>query len=99
MERFDDPKQTIHVPAQETFAVALPANLTTGYSWELDADSTQLEVVDETFEADTKAVGAGGKQVFRLRARTRGETHVVCRYRRPWEGKSRDERELRVVAE
>jgi inhibitor of cysteine peptidase len=99
MERFEDPKRIIRVPADETFAVALSANLTSGYSWELDVDSSQLEVVDESYEADTQAVGAGGKQVFRLRARSRGETRIVCRYHRPWEDKVRDRRELRVVAE
>jgi inhibitor of cysteine peptidase len=99
MERFEDPKRTIRVPADETFAVALSANLTSGYSWELDVDASSLEVVDESYEPDTLAVGAGGKQVFRLRARRRGETRIVCKYHRPWEGEPRDKRELRVVAE
>jgi inhibitor of cysteine peptidase len=99
MERFEDPKRTIRVSADEMFSVALSANLTSGYSWELDVDSSQLEVVDETYEADTRAVGASGKQVFRLRARTRGETRIVCKYHRPWEEQPRDRRELRVVAE
>jgi inhibitor of cysteine peptidase len=99
MERFEDPKRTIRVPAEEPFALALTANLTSGYSWELDVDSSLLEVVDETYEADTRAVGASGKQVFRLRARSRGETRIVCKYHRPWEKEPRDQRELRVVAE
>ncbi|MFN2290673.1 MAG: protease inhibitor I42 family protein [Anaerolineae bacterium] len=99
MERFEDPKRTIHVPADETFAVALSSNLTSGYTWELDVDSSRLEVIGETYEADTRAVGASGKQVFRLRARSRGETRIVCKYHRPWEDKPRDQRELRVVAE
>jgi inhibitor of cysteine peptidase len=96
MKRFDAPAETIRVSESETFAIALSANPTTGYTWEANVDSRLLHVVDEGFEPGIQAVGAGGKQVFYLRARASGETEVVCQYRRPWERESRETKKFRV---
>jgi inhibitor of cysteine peptidase len=95
MRTFDEPAGTIAVSAGETFAVSLPANPTTGYTWQLDTESRYLEVEEERYNAGS-APGAAGVQVFELRARNPGETEVACQYRRPWQEAARETRRFRV---
>lgn len=71
--------------------VALAANPTTGYTWEVSGapDAAVLEQVGEpVYEAsptDTMVVGSGGVMTFEFRAAGAGTTTLELVYRRPWE--------------
>lgn len=97
MHRFDDPRQVIRIGVDETFAIALAGNPTTGYTWKADVDGQYLEPLGQEFEARGPGVGAGGQEVLRFRARKQGEIEITCVYRRPWGGESIDTRSFRVV--
>jgi len=97
MHTFDDPVQDIGVGLGETFALALPGNPTTGYTWQADVDVAYLQLVAQEFAPQGPAVGAGGREVFRFRALQAGETELAFEYRRPWGGEARDSRRFRVL--
>ncbi len=97
MKTHADPGTTIQVTAGEEFALELAGNPTTGYMWQITADSRHLELLGQKFEAGGEGVGAGGREVFHFRALADGETELACEYRRPWDKESRATRRFRVV--
>jgi inhibitor of cysteine peptidase len=97
VKRYADPGTPIQVAAGEEFALELEGNPTTGYTWQITADSQVLELLGQEFEAGGEGVGAGGREVIHLRALADGETELACEYRRPWDKESRDTRHFRVV--
>jgi predicted secreted protein len=99
MQRFQDPTKAIRVTPGETFAVALAGNPTTGYTWQVGVDQQHLELFDQTFEPAGEGVGAGGQEVFHLRARMAGQTGIACELRRPWDREARDTTRFQVVIE
>jgi inhibitor of cysteine peptidase len=99
MKRFDDPAQPIRVAVGETFALALPGNPTTGYTWQLETDEEHLLLLGQEFEPGKSGVGSGGQEVFRLHAQAPGEVELACEYRRPWSDAVRDSRRFQIVIE
>jgi inhibitor of cysteine peptidase len=97
VKRYADPGTTIQVAANEKFALELAGNPTTGYTWQITADSQFLELLGQEFEAGGEGVGAGGREVFHFHALTTGETEIACEYRRPWDTETRDTRHFRVA--
>jgi inhibitor of cysteine peptidase len=97
MQKFVDPAGTIHVAVGGTFALALTGNPTTGYTWQLEVDPHHLELLDQSFEPVDGGIGAGGHEVFRLRALADGQTEIACEYRRPWDKEARDTKQLGVM--
>jgi predicted secreted protein len=78
-----DSGTTVRVRAGDTIRIALPANETTGYRWALTRRPRRT-VARVTFAAYQPAgsamPGAGGTQVYRLRATGRGRTRLAARY-------------------
>ena len=97
MKRYADPGAVIQVTASEEFALELEGNPTTGYTWQITADSQVLELLGQEFEASGEGVGAGGQEVCHFRAVAPGQTEIACEYRRPWDKESRDTRRFRIV--
>lgn len=97
MKTLEDPRGPIEVAAGEELAVVLPANPTTGYSWQVEADGSYLALLSQQFETSGPGVGAGGREVFRFRALQLGKTHLRFHYRRPWEGQARETRDYEVT--
>ena len=97
MQRFADPAATIHVAAGETFALALPGNPSTGYIWQASVDPHYLELSSQEFEPEGTGVGAGGYEVFLLRALAAGHSEIACEYRRPWDRETLKTTQFRVV--
>jgi inhibitor of cysteine peptidase len=88
----------------EDCVIRLPSNPSTGYRWELlPADPPIVQLLGEAkFEpraASAGMVGAGGEEVFRLRAQSPGEVTLCWVYRRSWEASEppADTRSLRVI--
>lgn len=68
----------------DTLEVELPANPSTGYSWQSDFPLWPvLEALGEPqFSPDSGAIGAGGRLKLRYRATQVGQTQLVLLYRR-----------------
>jgi inhibitor of cysteine peptidase len=69
-------------------AVRLPANGTTGYTWEVDQLPAMLRPAEEDYEAPatTPAVaGEGGVQTLTFRTTKGGEGRLRLVYRQPWD--------------
>jgi len=74
--------------AGQSFTLSLPGNPSTGYSWMMDIeDKTLLHVDSEGFQAgsDSRLVGQGGTNWWKLTALKSGTTKVKLIYARPWE--------------
>jgi len=99
MKRLEDPRGPIEVAAGELLAIVLPANPTTGYSWQVEADEAYLALLSQEFEPAGAGVGvgAGGREAFQFRALQPGSTDLRFHYRRPWEGQAYDTRHYQVT--
>ncbi|HMN94881.1 MAG TPA: protease inhibitor I42 family protein [Phycisphaerales bacterium] len=72
----------------DTLKVELPANPTTGYSWEVAGDPGPVLAPLGAWEFNhdrTDLVGAPGLSILRLRAASGGAVALRLGYRRPWE--------------
>jgi inhibitor of cysteine peptidase len=96
MKRSQGPTQVIEVGVGQTFAIALAANPTTGYTWQAQVDEQVLQPLGQEFEPRSQGVGAGGQEVMRFRALQAGETEITLEYRRPWQAEARDMKHFSV---
>ena len=89
VKTYIDSGQTIGIGVNQEFVIAIGANPTTGYDWEVSLDETMLELVEMTYklaeEAEHEIVGAGGVDYFRFKALKAGETEITMVYKRSWE--------------
>jgi len=88
VKTYTDADTLIECRAGDEFIVALPANPTTGYSWEFQSASSKVYLVEKTYtpdDAGNTAVGGGGTEYFRLRALDTDETELWFYYSRPWD--------------
>ena len=89
VKTYIDSGQTIDIGVNQEFVIAIGANPTTGYDWEVSLDETMLELVEKTYklaeEAEHEIVGAGGVDYFRFKALKKGTTEITMVYKRPWE--------------
>ncbi len=72
----------------QQLTILLDSNPTTGYRWEMAqaVDSAVIRIDEFLFEPSSDGKpGSSGKEVWKFRARGRGETTLHFRYSRPWE--------------
>jgi inhibitor of cysteine peptidase len=83
-----DDGRNVRVALDGSIVVRLESNPSTGYSWAVDTvDETILTLEIDTYTAATGgAVGQGGMQELQFRAAGTGQSDVVLKYWRPWEG-------------
>ncbi len=100
VKTYTDSGQTIDIGVDQEFIIALDANPTTGYDWEVSLDETILELVEKTYKLGEKAeegvVGAGGVDYFRFKALKAGETEITLVYKRTWEETGIDQKVFTV---
>lgn len=84
-----DPAETIHVRVGQTFVIALRANHSTGFSWQLapQSDAT-VATIGSAYESPTPRIGAAGQEIWSFRAVAAGAASLVLRYGRPFESGS-----------
>lgn len=83
-----DSGDEILVDTGDRFEVRLEANLSTGYSWEVDPGSATafLTMVSSTYEApDSDLVGAAGTEIFVFEAAQSGAGILRLNYIRPFD--------------
>jgi inhibitor of cysteine peptidase len=81
------PADVAATPGQQ-FTIALDANRSTGFQWELakPLDEAVVKHVETTYEQEPNAaVGAGGKEIWTFDAVAPGWAKIELVYRRPWE--------------
>jgi inhibitor of cysteine peptidase len=79
--------RSVTLKSDETLAVVLPGNPTTGFLWEIARlDSEILKCEGETsFKGNSTLTGAGGIFTVRFFPLKPGRTLLTLVYRRPWE--------------
>jgi len=103
VKTYTDSGQTIDIGVNQEFFIALGANPTTGYDWEVSLDETMLEMGEMTYkmaeEAEHEIVGAGGVDYFRFKALKAGETEITLVYKRSWEEEGIDQKVFTINIE
>ena len=103
VKTYTDSGQTINIGVNREFVIAIGANPTTGYDWEVSLDETILELVEKTYklaeEAEHEIVGAGGVDYFRFKALKTGEAEITMVYKRSWEEESIDRKVFTINVE
>ena len=79
----------IAVKIGQDFLIALPGNITTGYSWTAKSSGGAVAVEGSAYQGPaasaTPRMGAGGQQIFVLEAVKAGTSTVTFSYGRPWQ--------------
>ena len=72
----------------EEFTIILNSNPTTGYRWKLPDNSSGgiVESLGSEYQPpETQRKGAGGREIWRVKAVAAGKTTITLEYIRPWE--------------
>jgi predicted secreted protein len=80
--------ERLEVAVGQEFRITVASNATTGYHWELAAplDEAVVKLVTNEYKSpETKALGAGGLEIWTFQAMGRGQTVINLKYVRPWE--------------
>jgi inhibitor of cysteine peptidase len=85
-----DNGQAIEANRGDMIVVALPANPTTGYQWDVVSEGNVLRPSGESEyipdePPDSLVDGAGGTAIFRFEAAGAGSAELALEYHRPWE--------------
>ena len=83
----NDNGRQIEIEKGQILVIALEANPTTGYTWEMvESEEDVLQQIGEAeFQPRSKAVGASGTQTLRFRAVNAGQMGLELVYHRSWE--------------
>ena len=79
---------TIKATVGKEFVIALDANATTGYEWQLakPIDDSLIKLVHSEYVPDkTGLVGSGGKSIWTFKAVRAGRVQISFKYIRSWE--------------
>ncbi|MCP1662502.1 MAG: hypothetical protein D5R99_04010 [Methanocalculus sp. MSAO_Arc1] len=77
--------ETVTLDTGSRFAISLPENPTTGYTWDLDVPPGIALVDDEFIPEETGLMGAPGTHIWTFEARTPGTYTIDGKDIRPWE--------------
>ncbi|MBU1092470.1 protease inhibitor I42 family protein [Patescibacteria group bacterium] len=85
-----DHQANVDYPVGQKFQVVLPSNGTTGFKWELeDMTAGVLEKLSDEYQVTDKytenIVGAGGEEVWTFQVIKVERSHIVMKYRKPWD--------------
>lgn len=83
-----DPCRPLTVSPGEKFVIELPANRTTGFSWQIakPLDEKVVKLVESKYlPVKSGVVGAPGKEVWTFTAVAPGQSTISLVYSRPWE--------------
>jgi len=79
----------ITMTAGDTLTITLESNITTGYSWNENSnigDNTVIQQTDHKYQPPAVTIpGAGGNEIWNLKALKVGKSTISMEYRRPFE--------------
>jgi len=76
------------VTVGQEFKISLPYNASTGYQWQFGKppDQNLLKLLGTEYKRpESKLLGAGGDEIWTLKALAKGKTKLELHYVRPWE--------------
>jgi len=91
--------KTVMVNAGDTFTVKLDENPTTGYSWNLTADSGLQVDGGQYVPYSTGLMGSGGYHTWTIKAVKAGTYRINGIYKRPWESISGQEKTFTLTVQ
>ena len=85
-----DKNKNFEFAVDQQFQVVLPSNQSTGFQWQVDdITSSVLEKVSNEYQLSDKyaanIVGAGGEEIWTFKVLQVERSHIVMKYRRPWD--------------
>ena len=85
-----DKNDNFEFAVDQQFQVVLPSNQSTGFQWQVDdITSGVLEKVSNAYQLSDKyaanIVGAGGEEIWMFKVLKVERSHIVMKYRRPWD--------------
>jgi inhibitor of cysteine peptidase len=82
-----DQGKTIEVRSGTEVTLELNENPTTGYAWQIrDLDPKLATVAGSEYASESKAIGAGGLRMFKIKVTGKGKTPLRAKLLRSWEG-------------
>jgi inhibitor of cysteine peptidase len=84
---YQDRGSTVNVEAQSLVIVNLEENPSTGYMWKVET-AEGLEIISDSFEKESNALGATGMRTFQFRASESGSHNLSIKKWRKWEGET-----------
>ena len=96
MSVYRDDHIPIQVPRQGTFTIVLESIPTAGYEWTPTYDSVLLELLEQKFIGEPKAIGGAREESFEFQALKAGETQLKMLYKRSWETEIRETKTFTV---
>jgi inhibitor of cysteine peptidase len=96
---FSEIEQTVGLEVGDTLEVVLPANPSTGYSWEVGFynKSVIMPKGEPEFAGSSTNLGAEESQMLHFEVIGKGETDVVLVYRRSFEDPGADQKTFKVT--
>ncbi len=87
VKQYSDPNVPITAAVRQEFLLALPANPTTGFTWQLAKPLDPNLMLAETSYTpeEGRIVGAGGTQYWRFEGISPGTATITLNYARSWE--------------
>jgi inhibitor of cysteine peptidase len=84
---YSENNQFIKATHGQYFAISLPSNPSTGYSWEPEYSKETMRLHEtKSVLDDSSEIGGGGREVFTFQATRVGHSRIEMNYQRPWEG-------------
>jgi inhibitor of cysteine peptidase len=97
MTVYNDPDKPIKVALNQTFAISLESNPSTGYTWEAEYDTALILLVKpKEFKLRSSNIGGGAEEQFEFQAKEMGETQIKMKYQREWEPAPLQEKVFKV---
>lgn len=79
-----DPAEIVRARVGQTFAIALHANRSTGFAWELAEPSTpNVAKVGSAYQSRLPGSAGGDQEIWLFRALSAGDAQLTLRYVRP----------------
>jgi inhibitor of cysteine peptidase len=92
-----DNGRTAEMRAGDTVRISLPENASTGYRWAIDhVDGGAVEATGSEPQYSSTAVGSGGRAVFTFAAKQAGNSELVLKNWRHFEGDASVQERYRV---
>jgi len=87
--RYPAPISPINTTVGSVFMIKMTSNPTTGYTWNIESiDKSILKVINKDYkQSNSGLIGAGGTEIWQIKALKTGQTSISFGYMRPWEGK------------
>ena len=81
---------SIKLDVSDVVEIRLESNPTTGYSWFLEdaVDNNIVLITGPEFiesKEEKDIIGAGGHEIFTVKALSKGKASILLNYKRPWE--------------